>query len=126
MGGDLDESLLVGEDEFRQHAVTRAAELLHPEVGLDASIAPTWKIGGGDPVAGREPCHALADSDDHAGSVADRHHALRRRQWVLSAQNEEVAVVERSRVHAYERFPRARLRHRIVTQHDSIRAAELV
>jgi hypothetical protein len=82
-----DKCLLVRHHAFGEHAIARAAELLHPQLGLNLAILPAREKRSGDPIAHRDAADTLADSDNLPGAVAYGHDSLSPRQGIPSVQD---------------------------------------
>src|SRR5688572_32652094 len=105
---DAYEAVLVGDDHLGEHAVDRPASARRCH-GVSASFAvdPPREERARYPVAGAEPRDPGPDGHDLARAIRERDAAVRvcALGAVLSAQDEEIPLIQRDGAHANEQLP---------------------
>ncbi|KUM26839.1 hypothetical protein AU467_19040 [Mesorhizobium loti] len=117
--------LLVEQGVFREHAVQRAAELVD-DARMHAPVDPAREIAAGDALADGKAHDAIADRRHLAGAVAQRNDARPRGQRIGAVEDHCVAPVDRGGTHPHHDLMRARLRHRLLPQHQLLDASLLL
>jgi hypothetical protein len=92
---------------FREHAVEIGAEPVGQVIRLDRAAEPARVKTTDDPVSSGEPRDAVAEGDNLAGTVAERHDAHLGRTAPATLQHHQI---ERGCANPNENFPCARLR----------------
>jgi hypothetical protein len=68
-----DGGFLTEDRVFRQHAVQVGAEPVGQVIGFDRSAEPARVEAADNPVSDREPCDAITDGCNLAGTIAKRY-----------------------------------------------------
>src|ERR1700720_3109077 len=111
---------------FDQNTVDRTSKSRPVHFGFESSRGPTLKKTSGHSIAHFEFRHCWTDSNHFPSSIRQRHPPLDRSAIVLSAEDEQIAIVERSCSDPDHHIAIARNRRRPIHQFQTFRSTVLL